>query len=620
MTSESSPSFAQLGLPPAICETLTKMGYEQPSAIQARSIGPLLEGNDLLGIAQTGTGKTAAFALPLMARLTLQEKKPAVLVLTPTRELCIQVAEAFETYADGIKGLNVLAVYGGQEMGTQLRQLRRNPQVIVGTPGRVMDHIRRGTLDLSELQSVVLDEADEMLRMGFIEDVEWILEHTPKERQLALFSATMPPVIKRICDKFLNKPVEVRIESATRTVDKIEQSYVEVNGARKIKALDLLLETDEFDAVIVFVRTKNATQELAQQLEMEGYRAAAIHGDLNQRQRELCIRQLKDGIIDIMVATDVAARGIDVSRITHVVNYDVPYDGESYIHRIGRTGRAGRSGKAILFVTNRERRMLRIIEKTTGQPVKPMQLPTAETLRKTRFARFADQIKETLEKKPLDSLREALTEVKNLHGISDEELALALAFNAQKSRPLVVSEQDVSIIPKRKPRDKENRDRDDRPSRDRGDRPSRDRGERNDRGGERGERKTQAERSRDQENLDMDTYRIMVGRKHSVRVGDILGAIANELGIESKYIGNIKLEEDNSTIQLPEGMPSEVFTDFKKIRVRNYPIHPELIKPGDHSARNYSNKKPGGPPKSGGKGRPGNPKSGGGHRPPSRDK
>ena len=349
MTSDAIPSFSQLGLPESICNTLMQLGYERPSPIQARSIGPLLAGRDLLGVAQTGTGKTAAFALPLISQLDQHETAPSVLVLTPTRELCIQVAEAIESYAEKLDRLAVVPVYGGQDMGTQIRQLKKKPQVIVGTPGRLMDHIRRKTLKLANIKHVVLDEADEMLRMGFIDDVEWILEQTPETRQLALFSATMPSAIKRIASKYLKEPEEVRIESATKTVDRIEQSYIEVNGSRKRVALDLVLETENFDAVIVFARTKISAQELSQQLEVKGYRASSIHGDLNQRQRELCIRQLKDGVIDVVVATDVAARGIDVARITHVVNYDVPYDGESYIHRIGRTGRAGRSGKAILL-------------------------------------------------------------------------------------------------------------------------------------------------------------------------------------------------------------------------------------------------------------------------------
>lgn len=568
MTTELTASFSQLGLPEKICETLVKLGYEQPSSIQERSIPPLLEGNDLLGVAQTGTGKTAAFALPLISNVSKNATSPAVLVLTPTRELCIQVAEAFESYAEGIKGLKVLPVYGGQEMGTQIRQLKRGAQVIVGTPGRVMDHIRRKNLKLSDIQSVVLDEADEMLRMGFIDDVEWILQQTPEVHQLALFSATMPTAIKRIATKYLKDPVEVRIESATKTVDRIEQTYIEVNNGRKLTALDLVLETEDFDGVIVFARTKTSAQELAQKLEIKGYRTSSIHGDLNQRQRELCIRQLKDSVIDVVVATDVAARGIDVPRISHVVNYDIPYDGESYIHRIGRTGRAGRSGKAILFVTQRERRMLKTIERTTGQPVAPMKLPSAEQLKQLRANRFAESIKATLEKESLDELRASLNAIKESSDLSFEELALALCHQSQIGRSLAVGERDLSMTNGKQMQGKQaGRER------------SRGNSERKESG--QANRKSRSERASERENIPMDAYRLDVGREHSVRVGDILGAVANELGIESRYIGEIRLEGSHSVIELPKDMPKDLFQQFRKVRIRNYPAKPELLDGAD---------------------------------------
>ncbi|HGG61253.1 MAG TPA: DEAD/DEAH box helicase [Gammaproteobacteria bacterium] len=560
MTIPTETSFSGLGLPASVCRTLDKLGYEQPSAIQAHAIPPLLEGRDLLGVAQTGTGKTAAFALPLIVRQKSASNKPSILVLTPTRELCIQVAEAFETYAESVARLGILPIYGGQDIGGQIRRLKAGVQVIVGTPGRVIDLIKRKNLNLSELRSVVLDEADEMLRMGFIDDVEWILEQTPDQRQVALFSATMPAAIQRIAARYLKDPVETRIESSTRTVDRIEQSYIEVNAKRKLTALDLILETETFDGVIVFVRTKNSAQDLARKLEARGYRCAAIHGDLNQRQRELCLRQMKDSVIDVLVATDVAARGIDVSRISHVINYDIPYDGESYIHRIGRTGRAGRSGKAILFVTQREKRMLKTIEKTTGRAVKPLSPPTPADLRRIRQQRFAEMIKDTLQNRSLNKLRDTLGDIKQAHGLSDEDIALALAFISRKNHSLIVSDRDLSLTPTTKPATSENRTRKPRDKQE----PTRRRADR-----------------AEKEKLPMQTYRLAVGKKHAVRVGDILGAVANELDIESRYIGSIQMNDDNSLIDLPEGMPPEVFQIFRKIHIRGFPARPENLSRGN---------------------------------------
>ena len=593
---EPSATFAQLGLPEALCRTLSGLGYEQPSSIQQKGIGPLLEGRDLLGVAQTGTGKTAAFSLPLLANLSGDKKSPQCLILTPTRELCIQVADAIESYAENLPRTKILAVYGGQDMRTQLRALNAGAQIVVGTPGRVMDHMRRGSLDISNLKSLVLDEADEMLRMGFIDDVEWILSHTPDSRQLALFSATMPPTIKRIASKYLNDPAEVRIEASARTVSSIEQFYLEVNNAKKPLALDLVLETEDFDGVIVFARTKVSAQELSQQLEAKGYRAAAIHGDLNQRQRELCIRQLRESVIDVVVATDVAARGIDVARITHVVNYDVPYDGESYVHRIGRTGRAGRSGRAFLFVTPRERRMLRTIERASGQPVTLMQMPTADQVSEARARRYVAEVKSTLavleESNKADALRKIIAEVSEKSELSMDEICLALTHMYAKGRPLNVTQRDLGLSNQNKSMGTKGQDlkRDERP------------------------RKTRSERANERENIPMQTYQMAVGRSHAIRVGDILGAVANELDIDSRYIGNIQLDEDVSRIELPADMPKELFQVFRKLRIRNYPAQPEMVKGsvdgGERRPRKFA-KGSGGP--SGGKSKERKPRKEGGY-------
>ena len=370
--------FVDLGLSAPVMASVTEVGYESPSPIQAATIPALLEGKDVLGQAQTGTGKTAAFALPILSRLKLDQKKPQALVLAPTRELAIQVAEAFQRYANKIPGFVVLPIYGGQGYAPQLTALKRGVHVVVGTPGRVIDHLDRGTLDLSELTTLVLDEADEMLRMGFIDDVEAVLKKTPPTRQVALFSATMPPVIRRIAQTYLRDPQEVTITAKTTTATNIRQRYWFVSGMHKLDALTRILEAEPFEAMIIFARTKLGTEELAQKLQARGLAAAAINGDVQQQQRERTIQQLKDGKLDILVATDVAARGLDVERISHVLNYDIPYDTESYVHRIGRTGRAGRSGDAILFVTPRERHLLRAIERATRQPITQMQLPSID--------------------------------------------------------------------------------------------------------------------------------------------------------------------------------------------------------------------------------------------------
>ncbi|NNG14764.1 MAG: DEAD/DEAH box helicase, partial [Gammaproteobacteria bacterium] len=433
-------SFEQLALSAPILQVLQEIGYESPSPIQAATIPPLLEGNDLLGQAQTGTGKTAAFALPLLNKLDLKLKQPQILVLTPTRELAIQVAEAFQTYARHLKGFHVLPIYGGQSMGIQLQHLKRGPHVIVATPGRVMDHMRRKSLKLDTLRALVLDEADEMLRMGFIDDVEWILEQTPEQRQIALFSATMPDIIRKVARKYLNKPIEIKIKSKTSTVETIEQHYWQVSGTNKLDALTRILEVQDFDASIIFVRTRTATVELAEKLEARGYRCAALNGDISQDLRERTVQQLKNKKLDIIIATDVAARGLDVQRISHVINYDIPNDVESYVHRIGRTGRAGRKGCAILFVAPREMRMLSAIERATKQKIERVQLPSSEVITNKRISQFKETVLETIESGDLDFFHDIIDQIQHEHDISVEQIAAALARQAQTERPLRMKE------------------------------------------------------------------------------------------------------------------------------------------------------------------------------------
>jgi ATP-dependent RNA helicase DeaD len=573
MTSPEFTSFKDLALAPPVQKAVEKVGYEQPSPIQAASIPHLLNGDDLLGVAQTGTGKTAAFALPLLSRINLDLKTPQTLVLAPTRELAIQVAEAFQTYASQMKGFHVLPIYGGQDMSGQLRQLKRGVHVVVGTPGRVMDHLRRGSLKLDGLTSLVLDEADEMLRMGFIDDVEWILEHTPAERQVALFSATMPKPIRKVADRYLNNPKEVRIASDTTTAAKIEQRYLIVNGfERKLDAITRILEADSFDAMIIFVRTKTATAELAEKLEARGYSASPLNGDMNQALRERTINRLKKKQLDIIVATDVAARGIDVERVSHVLNFDIPYDPEAYVHRIGRTGRAGREGKAILFVAPREKRLLYAIEKATRQPIASMDLPSGSEVSGKRVESFKQVLSDTLENQSLDFFYEILSSYSIEHDRSAEDIACALAFLLQKEKPL-----EVKDLPKpKKHRDSErssnsNADRNSsrRPDRERS--PKRDDRKRNERDSRpRSDSDGRTRSDRNDEN--MVRYRIEVGRDDDVKPGDIVGAIANEAGIKGKDIGHIKLHADHSTVDLPDGMPKEILQHLKKVRICNKPI------------------------------------------------
>lgn len=550
-------SFTQLALAAPVLQAITQIGYEQPSPIQAASIPHLLAGKDLLGVAQTGTGKTAAFALPLLSKVDITITSPQVLVLAPTRELAIQVAEAFQRYASAMRGFHVLPIYGGQDMRSQLRQLKRGAHVIVGTPGRVMDHLRRGSLDLKQLQSVVLDEADEMLRMGFIDDVTWILEHTPQQRQIALFSATMPKPIKRVADTYLNQPEEVRIQAKSQTVEKIEQYYWTIGGTNKLDALTRMLEVEIFDGIIIFVRTKNATVELAEKLEARGYASSPLNGDMNQSLRERTIDQLKNGQIDIVVATDVAARGIDVARVSLVINYDIPYDTEAYIHRIGRTGRAGRSGKAILFVAPREKRLLKAIEKTTRQIIQPMELPSREQVNQKRTAQFIEEINDTLQKiQNLEFFHTLLENYLLEHSVSMEQIAAALAYMAQKNKPILLPENPNKERPKKSAE---------------------------------GTKKTK--RSSKENNDDMETFRLAVGKKHEVSPGDIVGAIANEAGIESAYIGKIRLFDTYSTVDLPIGMPKSVFQHLKNVYVRQQKLMIERYKKTSETKNSRPSKK-----------------------------
>jgi ATP-dependent RNA helicase DeaD len=558
--SDDSLRFADLGLADAVLSAIETVGYETPSPIQAASIPHLLEGKDILGMAQTGTGKTAAFALPLLSRIDCKLKKPQVLVLAPTRELAIQVSEAFQSYAAKLKGFHVLPIYGGSDYRGQLRGLDRGPQVVVGTPGRVMDHLKRGTLKLDNLQSVVLDEADEMLRMGFIDDVTWILDQTPDEIQVALFSATMPREIRKVADSYLTDPEVVQIKAATQTVERIEQKYWLARGTHKLEALTRILEVENFDAIIMFVRTKTATAELAEKLEARGYAAAALNGDMSQQLRERAIERLKNGKLDIIIATDVAARGIDVARVSHVINYDIPYDTEAYVHRIGRTGRAGRTGTAILFVEPREKRMLYSIERATRQTIPRMELPSREEVADKRVNQFKEQITEVMANQDLSFYRELIMSFSQESDADPIDITAALAFMAQKDRPLVLPPEEQ------------------RPRKERKDRKERD-GSRNDSRNDRGERPRRKDREDD--GIERESFRIEVGYNHGVKPGDIVGAIANEADIDSSYIGSIQIGDDYSTVDLPKDMPAELMQHMQKVRVRNQQIRMSLASDDD---------------------------------------
>jgi ATP-dependent RNA helicase DeaD len=584
-SSDSAPAiagFSALALTPEVLRALSDVGYESPSPIQAATIPSLLEGRDVLGQAQTGTGKTAAFALPILSRIEMRPGKPQALVLAPTRELAIQVAEAFQRYAAHMPGFQVLPIYGGQSYGPQLQALRRGVHIVVGTPGRVIDHLDRGTLDLSELRFIVLDEADEMLRMGFIDDVEKVLQATPPQRQVALFSATMPPPIRKIAQQHLKDPVEVTIKAATTTAANIRQRYWWVSGMHKLDAMTRILEAEPFDAMIIFARTKQATEELAEKLQARGMAAAAINGDIAQPQRERVIQQLKEGKLDILVATDVAARGLDVERISHVLNYDIPYDTESYVHRIGRTGRAGRSGEAILFVTPREKGMLRAIERATRQPIEEMKLPTVEAVNDRRITRFKQNISDTLALGGLEQFQQLIEQFEQEQNIPAIEIAAALARIAQGDRPLLL---EPPAKREREPRPAHGHEGDTR-------RPARETREPRQRDGDQRDFAPRQVRPHATE-AGKRTYRIEVGHEHGVKPGNIIGAIANEAGLESQYIGRLSIRGDYSLIDLPDGMPSEIFQHLKKVWVNQQALRISEWDGNDDTAGERPPRKPG---------------------------
>ena len=530
--------FRVLGLSEGVLAAIESSGYTTPTPIQAQTIPLLLKGRDVLGQAQTGTGKTAAFALPLVDRIDLFNKQTQVLVLTPTRELAIQVAEAFEKYAGGMPGLRVVPIYGGQDYQIQFRQLDRGVHVVVGTPGRVMDHMRRGSLKLDDLQCLVLDEADEMLRMGFADDVEWVLTQAPAKRQMALFSATLPRPIRQIAQKYLKNPAEVTIAQKTATADTINQRYIVAAPHQKQAALARLLEAEPTDGVLVFVKTRATTEPLAEYLSQTGLKTAALNGDIAQKQREKIVDSLRSGKVDIIVATDVAARGLDVQRISHVINYDLPFDSEAYVHRIGRTGRAGRSGEAILFVHPRERRLLKRLEQATRQTIEPMDLPSNRAINKQRVARFHERITQGLAHKEIETFQAIVDHYQREHSdVSIEQIAAALALLANEESPLLVKEElKQSSFAADSGRESGNH----RSASTKREFSS--------------DRRPGARRS----DAGMETFRIEVGRNHQVQPGNIVGAIANEAGIGSESIGKIKIFDQFSTVDLPGGLPRNV--------------------------------------------------------------
>ncbi|TVX81598.1 DEAD/DEAH box helicase [Corynebacterium sp. NML180780] len=547
---EPENGFTTLSLPDNVIAAVKKVGFEKPSAIQAETIPLLMQGRDVVGLAQTGTGKTAAFALPILSRIDTSKRYPQALILAPTRELALQVSDSFQSFADHLGGVHILPIYGGQAYGIQLSGLRRGAQIIVGTPGRVIDHLEKGSLDISSLRFLVLDEADEMLNMGFQEDVERILEDTPDEKQVALFSATMPKAIRRISRDYLNDPEEVTVKSETRTNTNITQRYLFTAHRNKLDAITRILEVTEFEAMIVFVRTKNETEELAEKLRARGFSAAAINGDIAQQQRERTVDQLRDGRLDILVATDVAARGLDVERISHVLNFDIPNDTESYVHRIGRTGRAGRSGEAILFVTPRERRMLRSIERVTNAKIEEMDLPTVDEVNESRKAKFMDSITESLEASDLQIFKSMVREYSAANNVPMDDIAAALATQALAGDEFLMKE------PPKDKRDRRDRDRWDRD--DRGGRGRRGRDDRDDRG--RGKR-----RHNDSDNF--DTYRLDVGKRQHVRPGAIVGALANEGGLNSKDFGRITIGGDFTLVELPKQLDKKVLDRLSDTRI-----------------------------------------------------
>ena len=550
-------TFADLQIHPAVLQAVTEVGYESPSAIQAKTIPAILNGSDVVGLAQTGTGKTAAFAVPILSKIDPASKHTQALVLAPTRELALQVAEAFGRYGSHLN-INVLPIYGGSSYGPQLSGLRRGAQVVVGTPGRVIDHLEKGSLDLSHLDYLVLDEADEMLQMGFAEDVERILADTPEYKQVALFSATMPPAIKKITAKYLHDPVEVMVKSKTQTAENITQRYYQVSYPRKMDALTRLLEVEEGDAMIVFVRTKQATEEVAEKLRARGFAAAAINGDIAQAQRERTIAQLKDGSVDILVATDVTARGLDVERISHVVNFDIPHDPESYVHRIGRTGRAGRSGTALLFVTPRERHLLSSIERVTRQKLVESQLPSVDDVNAQRVEKFRDSISEALNAPGVELFRRLIEDFGRDNDVPLADIAAALAVQSRNGEAFLMTEPPPE---KRK-----------------------ERAERT----ERGAREEGRERKKHSTRTDLATYRIAVGKRHKVAPGAIVGAIANEGGLNRSDFGHIAIRVDHSLVELPAKLPANVYKALEKTRIQGILINLQPERGGQKPRRKDS--------------------------------
>ena len=547
---EPANGFASFGLESRILEGLEAIGFQEPSPIQKAAIPELLLGRDLVGQAQTGTGKTAAFGIPLLQRLDPEQRTPQVLVLTPTRELALQVAEAFSSYAARLREVKVLAIYGGADFREQIQQLRRGVQIVVGTPGRVMDHMRQGTLDLSGLRSLVLDEADEMLRMGFIDDVEWVLEQLPAQRQVVLFSATMPTEIRRLSHRYLNDPAEITIRTKGADGRRIRQRHLIVHAPQKLEALERVLEAERRDGVIIFARTKAVTLTVAESLEAHGYDVAVLNGDVPQTQRERTIERLRDGRVDVLVATDVAARGLDVDRIGLVINYDVPFDSEAYVHRIGRTGRAGRSGDAILFLTPRERRFLGGLERAVGQPIEAMEIPSNASINQNRLDRLRERLGEALSEPPCNEeeralLAEILQRVAQEREVTADALALVALQLSLGGRPLLIQGEDRMLAPRSTGRE---RDRD----------PERDRG-----------RRAPVDRQDAPPEPHMERFRIEVGWRDRVKPGNIVGAIANEAGLTGRSIGRIRIFDSHSTVDLPRGMPDDVFQDLRRLRVMN---------------------------------------------------
>ncbi|MGX7682024.1 DEAD/DEAH box helicase [Jatrophihabitans sp. DSM 45814] len=551
---EPQPSFADLGIGEPVLRALSDVGYETPSPIQAATIPPLMAGRHVVGLAQTGTGKTAAFALPILSRIDLNQRTPQALILAPTRELALQVSEAISRYAHYLPGLNVLPIYGGQSYGIQLSGLRRGAHIIVGTPGRIMDHLDKKTLDLTELRFLVLDEADEMLNMGFAEDVETILADTPDDKQVALFSATMPSQIRRIAKKYLNDAAEITVKSKTMTLANTRQRYIYLAHSAKMDALTRILEVETFDAMIIFVRTKSATEDVAERLRARGHSAAAINGDLVQAQRERTIGQLKSGALDILVATDVAARGLDVERISHVVNYDIPQDSESYVHRIGRTGRAGRSGEALLFVTPREKGLLASIERATRQPITEMSIPSVDDVNAQRVTKFTDSITASLDSPELGFFRTLITEYEQEHDIPVADIAAALAVLSQDDKSFLLKPDPPAV--KKKDRDRE------RPR---------------DREGVEARPTTRVAGPRahgkHKSDVPMAKYRIAVGRRHKVQPGAIVGALANEGGLSRGDFGHIDIHGDHTLVELPADLSDRTFQALERTRVSGQLIH-----------------------------------------------